>query len=405
MAPAAQLRSLSESGTSQTGPLFALACAQILVFGVVMALPGALLPELAPRLGFGLARAGALFFVLNAAMLGASVVVGVVIDRAGFRVPAIAGPLLAGAAMATMAVATNYLELLPAMILLGLGGGALNASSNTLTADIHPEPGAKNAALNRLGVFFGIGALSMPLLTGALLSSLGSASLLGIAAFACLLVSLAGALPRYPAPKKRGDARTGVGDLLRQPLIWMFGILLLFQSGNEMLLAGYLSTYLATALGLSLSAASFALAGYWAAILAARLLWSRLLLRVEGGRLVVASAAAATVLSAVLAAAPTPAVALLAVPVLGFSLAGIFPTTLGLAGARYPTRSGSVFGLLFAMALVGGMSLPWVAGQLGELSGVRAAMAVAPAGFLVIAGLAAAAARRARQEMYSEGGQ
>lgn len=397
MAPAAQPGALNRGATSRTGLLFAVACAQMLAFGVVMALLGALLPELAPRLGFGLARAGSLFLTMNGAMLAASLAAGAAIDRAGFRLPMAAGPLLAGAAMAMIAAAASFLHLIPAMLALGLGGGTLNAAANTLTADIHPEPAAKNAALNRLGVFFGVGALLMPLLAGALLTDVGPGPLLAAAATACVSLALAGSVLRYPAPKARGGAASAtIGRLLRHPLVLIFGALLWFQSGNEFLLGGYLSTFLVSVLGLSLSAASFSLASYWAAILAARMLWSRLLLKLDGRKVILASAGASALTSAVLAAAEAPVVALAMVPLLGASLAAIFPTTLGLAGARFPEQSGSVFGLLFAMALAGGMSLPWAAGQLGEFWNARAAMAIAPAGFVAIAGMAAGSGRRAR---------
>ncbi len=150
MDSAARSGSLSGSGPNPAGALLALTGIQMLLFGVVMALLGALLPELAPRLGFGLARAGNLFLAMNGAMLGTSLAAGFIIDRAGFRVPMAAGPLLAGAATAMIATAASYAHLIGAMLLLGVGGGTLNAASNTLVADTHPEPGAKNAALNRL---------------------------------------------------------------------------------------------------------------------------------------------------------------------------------------------------------------------------------------------------------------
>lgn len=397
MASAAQPSPLICTGTSRAGLLFTVAAAQMLVFGVVMALLGALLPELASRLRFGLARAGSLFAAMNAAMLGASLAAGVIIDRLGFRLPMAAGPLLAGAAMATIAAATSFFHLVVAMALLGLGGGALNTASNSLTADIHPEPGAKNAALNRLGVFFGVGALSMPLLAGALLARAGPGPLLAAGATSCVLLAVASGVLRYPAPKARGGGESaGVGRLLHEPLVLILSILLLFESGNEFLLGGYLSTFLVTVLGLPVSAASFSLASYWAAILAARLVWSRLLLKLDGRRVILGSAAGAAVLSAALVAAVAPVTALAFVPLLGVSLSAIFPTTLGLAGARFPEQSGSVFGLLFAAALVGGMSLPWAAGQLGEVGSARATMAVAPLGFVATAGMAVLAGRHAR---------
>jgi fucose permease len=77
-----------------------------------------------------------------------------------------------------------------------------------------------------------------------------------------------------------------------------------------------------------------------------------------------------------------------AVAILGFGLASIYPTALGIAGARFAARSGTVFGMLFTFGLVGGMTLPFAAGQLAARSGLRAGLALAPVSFLAIALLA-----------------
>ena len=73
---------------------------------------------------------------------------------------------------------------------------------------------------------------------------------------------------------------------------------------------------------------------------------------------------------------------------LGASLAGIFPTALGIVGARYPGFTGTFFGLLIAAGLSGGMLLPWLTGLVGESHGLRPALAIVAAQFLGIALLA-----------------
>jgi fucose permease len=72
---------------------------------------------------------------------------------------------------------------------------------------------------------------------------------------------------------------------------------------------------------------------------------------------------------------------------LGAALAGIFPAVLGAAGSRYPAHSGTVFGMLFTMALAGGMTLPWVAGQAAAAWGLRTAFGLVAAQFLAVLAL------------------
>ena len=55
------------------------------VFGIVMALPGSILPALAGRLHFGLPDIGVLFLLMSAAMLAASLMLGLAMDRFGMK--------------------------------------------------------------------------------------------------------------------------------------------------------------------------------------------------------------------------------------------------------------------------------------------------------------------------------
>ena len=151
----------------------AAASGGMFLFGIVVALLGAVLPLVSAPLGLSLDAIGNLFVALNGAILAGSLAFGLVVDRFGYRGALTGGPLLIGTALVLVARAGTPLALAAAVALLGLGGSALNSSTNALVADLHPEPRAKAAALNRLGVFFGLGALLLPFLIGTLLDRLG----------------------------------------------------------------------------------------------------------------------------------------------------------------------------------------------------------------------------------------
>ena len=88
--------------------------------------------------------------------------------------------------------------------------------------------------------------------------------------------------------------------------------------------------------------------------------------------------------------------AIAAILVTGLALAGIFPTVLGVAGAAFREHSGTVFGILFTVALTGGMTMPWVAGNLAASTGLRAVFVLAAVNFLAIAVLNVVASRASR---------
>ena len=364
------------------------AFAGMFLFGIAAALLGATLPLLSERLAFGLGRVGTLFLVMNAGMLGSSFALGALQDRFGMKPPLVAGPLGGGAALALVATASSYGQLLAAVLLLGVAGAALNGAGNALVADLYDEPAAKTAALNRVGVFFGIGALLVPFAIGLLVRTAGLRGILLGAAAICLAVALGNALPAYPPAKQAGGLAAGeTARFLREPLVLLLGALLFFQSGNEFIVGGYTTTLLTRDVGVSIAAASYALAGYWAALMATRAWLGRRRAPGDGARLVVASAAASAAAVLLLVTAARPALAVAMVVVLGAALAGIFPAVLAAAAARFPAHSGTVFGILFTMALAGGMTLPWLTGQLAARHGLRAALALAALQFLAVATL------------------
>jgi fucose permease len=178
-------------------------------------------------------------------------------------------------------------------------------------------------------------------------------------------------------------------------IAWM-AALLFFQSGNEFLLGGFLSSYLTQVTGVPVEVASRALALYWLAVIVARAGLGRWLPRFVPHRVLVISGGLSALACALLPAAGTLTPTAVIIALIGFAMASIFPIVLGLAAARDPARSGTVVGVLLTVALSGGMSWPWIAGQVGASWGLRAVALQAAAGFTCITMIAVILQRRSR---------
>jgi MFS transporter, FHS family, glucose/mannose:H+ symporter len=373
---------------AHTGRLSAAAYAGMFLFGVAAAVLGATLPLLSERLQIGLGRVGTLFLVMNACMLASSFALGTLQDRYGMKPPLVAGPLVVGAALLVVGVAASFTHLLAGVALLGVGGAALNGASNALVADLHEDPAAKGPALNRVGIFFGFGAGFIPLAIGLLVRAAGLRGILVGAAVLCAVVAVANALPAYPPPKQAGGLSLAeAGCFARDPLVLLMGFLLFFESGNEFIVGGYTTTFLTREVGMAVGAASYVLAGYWLALMLARAGLGRGRFPPTGPALVVGSALASAAAVFLLVTASHRTLAIAMAVILGATLAGIYPAVLGLAGSRYPAHSGTVFGVLFTMALTGGMMLPWVTGQAAAAWGLRPALGLVAVQFLAVAAL------------------
>jgi fucose permease len=366
--------------------LSAAAYAGMFVFGIVMALLGSIIPSLSKSLAFTLAQAGNLFLVMNGCMLVTSLVLGVLMDRFGMKPPLAIAPWLVALSLVLIARADAYAQLLPAAMLAGVGGGALNGATNTLVADLHEDERKKAAALNVLGIFFGIGALFLPLAIGALLAMFGLRGLLYLAAALCAAAG-AFAIPlRFPQPKQahRLPIRE-MGRFIGTPVVIAMACLLFFQSGNEFLLAGYFSSFLTSDFHTVIAQASYVLAAYWSAFILARLVLARFLASWNPTSVILGSAVVASAGCVIASIAPSVLFACLGIVLTGAALAGIYPTLLGLAGARFRDHSGTVFGILFTAALCGGMTMPWIAGRIATGSGLRYVFLLAAGNFAAIA--------------------
>lgn len=346
--------------------LMSSACAGMFVFGIVMAILGAILPALFERIQFSKGEAGNLFFTMNLAMLLMSLVFGPIVDRFGFKSFLAFCALLVAASFFVFTLAATYSLILIAAVALGLGGGGLNGGTNALASDIHPEK--RGSALNLLGIFFGFGALTMPFLVGASLGRIGLDPILLFASVLSLIPFLLFSVLPFPKPKHaQGFPIRQAVKVINNPLLWLLGFLLFCQSGNEFTVGGWMSTHLQETFGVSGMTASFVLAGYWGAIMLGRLLSSQIVKSVKGEILILASALFSLAAAVLIAGSRSALMAASGSVLIGFGFAAIFPTTLAIAGKIFPDFTGTAFSFLFVIALSGGMISPWLTGKIAEL--------------------------------------
>jgi FHS family glucose/mannose:H+ symporter-like MFS transporter len=369
--------------------LFGGAATGIFVFGIVMAVLGTLfgLPAMRERLKIDLAQQGNVFLFLYVGILLATLVAGPVIDSIGNKVILVTSAALVASGMAGFAYAHSFGSAAMPAVLLGLGGGGLNTSTNALVSNLYGED--RGPMLNVLGIFYGIGALGIPLLAAVTAGHFPIAPQLLICAGlagACALLFLGVQFPE--ASGAQSFSWREMVEVARFPGVLMLGLLLFCESGNEASIGGWTSTY-ATEMGLGARTATLILAGYWAALMVGRLLVARMLKVVGKRQLVLGSGLGALAGSAVLLTSRSEATLVAGVLLIGLSYAGVFPTALAIAGDTYRKMTGTVFGLLFAIALVGGMSFPWAVGQISQGLGVRYGMVVPLAGAAGICVLAA----------------
>lgn len=348
--------SMLGAGRFNRTALLITANACMFVFGAVLLLMGALLPSLQ----VSYSQAGNLGSFPLAGILLATVLVGPVLDLAGAKPVLTAALALIAASLALMPALHSYAGLAVAAFSYGLGGGILNTAANALVADLSVNNRA--AALNLLGFFFSLGALSAPLALSSFTGKLPTPFVLrGLALLCSLLFFLALGL-RFPRGSKRGSSLAGLLAVLNYPVVWLFAALLFFESGSENCMFVWAGKVVADTLHTTPERANLALVGLSAALGVGRLL-AVLWLRWLGSRRTIWFSAAITVAGTLLAMHLRQFSGMIAgMLVIGLGLSAIFPTALGMAGDRFPQETGTVFGAIMAVALVGGTAGPKLAG-------------------------------------------
>lgn len=382
--------------------LFVSACLGILAFGIVLAVLGTLfgMPEMRAHLHIDLAQQGDLFLLLYVGILIASLMAGPLIDHIGHKLVLLISALLVSLGMLLLSAAHSISAAGAAAIALGLGGGGLNTCTSALVSELYGE--RRGAMLNVLGIFFGIGALCIPLLAATLEGRFTVVQLLIFCSLLSGLCAITYAVLRFPAlTEAHAFSWRETLRVATYGGIWLIGLLLLFESGNEASVSGWTSTY-ANASGLSSRTATLVLAVYWAALMLSRLIAASLLRVMGKAHLILVSAVLSVIGCGILLSAQSVVWLSIGVGVIGLSHGPIFPTALAIAGDRYSAVAGTVFGLLFSIALVGGMTFPWAVGHVSQRFTVRIGMVVPLVGALGICCVSTILVRQSRFAKASE---
>ncbi|HLJ13995.1 MAG TPA: MFS transporter [Bryobacteraceae bacterium] len=376
--------------------LFISACAGILVFGIVLAVLGTVfgLPEMRTRLGVDAAREGNLLFLLYLGIFAASLLVGPLIDHLGNKVILLVSSAIVAVAMVLFATAHSFAAASVAATSLGLGGGGLNTCPNVVVSDLYGDE--RGPMLNLLGIFFGIGAVCVPLFAASIEGHFTIPQLFLFCAVLAAGCALWYALINFPPPK--ADQAFSLHDILEvagYEGLLLLAFILFFESGNEACIGGWTSTYV-NSIGHSPRIATLVLAAYWGALMLGRMLAAPVLRGIKKSRLLLITALMSLAGCAILLSAGSLGFLFAGAALIGLSYGPIFPTTLAIAGDRYSQRAGTVFGLLFSIALIGGMVLPLGVGHVSQRAGIHAGMIVPSLAAIGIVALSAAVMWRER---------
>jgi len=306
---------------------------------------------------------------------------GVVLDSVGYMPVAVFGFATVSCCLFLLAYARAYPVVLGVCMLLGAGAMALNAAGNTLATRVFFDGKNPAAASNLTNVFFGAGILLTPLTVSFLFRKTTYERTLAAMAIVVLLPVAAAVAASYPTSNAAFAFSDALG-LLREPGLWMGGLVLFCCFSLDTTLKSWLPSLGKEVIGQAHperevgavdASALRLLVWFGAGMMLSRFLASNVPFITERGVWFVSAAGVASgvVILALIRTASSTLVVVLAATA-GFIFGLSFPTTLGVTFAKFPKEvRGSVFGILFAIGLLGSVIMPKAIGNLARGSTVQ----------------------------------
>jgi fucose permease len=371
--------------------LIILAYIAFIALGMPDGLLGVAWPSIRDSFSIPLDAMGMLLVASTAGYLTSSFSSGYLISRLGV------GRMLAGSCLMTGAGLIGY-TLVPEwwmMVLLGtiagLGAGAIDAGLNTYVAANFGE-----GLMQWLHASYGIGVTLGPIIMTIALSTLNSwrAGYNTVGGFQLMLATcFALTLSMWmrhdgPAeserPKRLTDYKTPLGETMRQPRVWLSVLLFFIYTGSEVSLGAWAYTLLTEGRGVAPQEAGLLAGSYWATFTIGRMLAGLYARRVGVNILVQSSLTGALIGSALLWWNPAGWANLVAVGLIGFAIAPVFPGLVSGTSSRVGARfAANTIGMQMAAAGLGAAVVTSLVGVLAR----RISLEAIPVCLIVLFGL------------------
>ncbi len=363
--------------------VFAAACTGMLLFGVTLITLGSVVPGLKDKFLLSDMASGTLFSILPLGILTGSFLFGPLCDKYGYKLLLMFSCFSVCVGFIGIAHAPSLTLLRVSVYLFGLGGGALNGATSAVMSDISDQYKAANLSI--LGVFFGIGALGMPSVLGALEGRFSFESILTAVGIITLMAGIYIAVIRFPPPKQaQGFPIAKSLRLVKDEVLVLIAFFLFCQSSFEAIINNWTTTFLVKQILVTQSYALYALSLFVAGMTAMRLLTGTLFRKVTMRNLLFISLILLMAGCLLLKWGNSFAVAVAGLISLGAGLAGGFPIMLGMVGNRYRELSGTAFSFVLVIALIGNVLVNYWMGIVVYNYGVRYLVHVAMLEVLVM---------------------
>ena len=348
------------------------------VSGAMTTVLGAVLPSLSSEYGLSYGVSGMLLSAHQIGNLFAVFIAGILPYAIGRRwsTAILTSGIVLG--LLLMTVTGNPFLLFIAFAFTGIGRGTLSNITNVVVGESAEK---KTAGLNFLHASFAVGAFLAPFIV------IASADLSWRTAPIAIALSMLFAIIAVAMRLKGGKSVKvkGEGGIPRTVGFWLNTFIMFFYLCAEGSLTGWLVTYFQDE-GIFPAAVATAMQSFlWIMILLGRLMCAIVSTKMNKSVLILILGLAMTFFFILMITVSNPVVIFLALLGVGFSMSGIYPTTLSSMDTRY-NSSTIATGTCIGTATIGAIAMPIIIGQVAERAGLAGGIAtISIALFIMVA--------------------
>lgn len=310
-------------------------------------------------------------FVLSGQFLGMLMTVligGFLADRFGKKPFLVVGGVIITIGLAWSMLSGSYMQLLLSCIVTGIGFGAYETGMSALCADTNEDQ--KGNAMNVVSFFYGLGAVLIPVFVAVCIKFFDNWRLVfGLIAILPVIVTLM-LLSLKVEPEKQIKS-TATFEPIKTVFIWVVGLSAFTYVGTEVSIYGWLPVIWEKGQLTSYVSASMILTLFWLPLTVGRLFSGRIADKIGLPKYVIYSSLGAFVLALGWWLIPFKNWPLISVILIGFVLAGIFPTIIASITSSFPKNTGMVTAFVLAFGSLGGFLIPLFIGKLADIFGIE----------------------------------
>jgi len=308
---------------------------------------------------------------------------GIITGKISIKLLITSGLWLMTAGLLLMGLSRTYPAAVAAMVVLGAGGGFIEALINPLITSLHPEN--PELHLNTTHAFYSIGVCICVLLFGELLSR-------GLSWRMLYIISSAGTLgtgilfqaAHFPVKAPEHFSGRVYLRILKRPVFWIFCLLMFFSTGVEGGLTFWTASFIKSYYSDVPRLWAFGTALFGGSMAVGRMTVGRLTSRLPLRTILIATAITGILVSAFLAYTTRLWVMLVLIFVAGLCTSAFWPSVLALASKRIHRNTVALFTLLISSGIGGFAAFPWLMGGVADHTGLRGGFFIIPILFLIL---------------------